>query len=47
MFTFKMPTLEFRNKTWTWLDFLDAVKKGLLSLAPLVKEICGLILDTR
>ncbi|KAI9095836.1 golgi-body localization protein domain-containing protein [Phlyctochytrium arcticum] len=27
MFAFRMPTLEFRNKTWTWLDFLDAVKK--------------------
>ncbi|KAJ3150997.1 hypothetical protein HDU86_006253 [Geranomyces michiganensis] len=30
MFAFKMPTLEFRNKTWTWLDFLDAVKKEAL-----------------
>ncbi|KAI9017507.1 golgi-body localization protein domain-containing protein [Gaertneriomyces semiglobifer] len=27
MFAFKMPTLEFRNKTWTWLDFLESVKK--------------------
>ncbi|KND00922.1 uncharacterized protein SPPG_04022 [Spizellomyces punctatus DAOM BR117] len=30
MFAFRMPTLEFRNKTWTWLDFLDAVKREAL-----------------
>ncbi|KAJ3051417.1 hypothetical protein HK097_007555 [Rhizophlyctis rosea] len=27
MFAFKMPTLEYRNKTWSWLDFLEALKK--------------------
>ncbi|KAJ3126644.1 hypothetical protein HK098_007321 [Nowakowskiella sp. JEL0407] len=27
-FTFTMPTLEFRNKTWTWYDFWVQVKKG-------------------
>jgi hypothetical protein len=28
MFAFYLPTLEYRNKTWTWLDFLLAIKKG-------------------
>jgi hypothetical protein len=27
-FAFYLPTLEYRNKTWTWLDFLNAIKKG-------------------
>jgi hypothetical protein len=30
-FTFKLPTLEFRNKTWTWLDLLMNVKKMVIS----------------
>ncbi|KAJ3292269.1 hypothetical protein HK104_005429 [Borealophlyctis nickersoniae] len=30
MFAFKMPTLEYRNKTWTWLDVMDAVKKDAI-----------------
>ena len=29
MFAFYLPTLEYRNKTWTWLDFLNAIKKGI------------------
>ena len=29
MFPFFLPTLEYRNKTWTWLDFLNAIKKGI------------------
>ncbi|KAG4095196.1 golgi-body localization protein domain-containing protein [Neocallimastix lanati (nom. inval.)] len=28
-FTFKFPTLEYRNKTWSWYEFLMAVKKDL------------------
>ncbi|KAJ3089994.1 hypothetical protein HK102_004954 [Quaeritorhiza haematococci] len=43
MFAFKMPTLEYRNKAWSWLDFLDQVKKDairaiLSNTASLVKE---------
>jgi len=30
-FTFKLPTMEFRNKTWTWLDLLMNVKKMVIS----------------
>jgi hypothetical protein len=30
-FTFFLPTLEYRNKTWTWYDFLQAAKKGTLN----------------
>ncbi|TPX36491.1 hypothetical protein SmJEL517_g01315 [Synchytrium microbalum] len=26
-FVFRMPSLEYRNKTWTWLDFINQVKK--------------------
>lgn len=29
-FAFYLPTLEYRNKTWTWLDFLNAIKKGTI-----------------
>ncbi|KAJ1535036.1 hypothetical protein HK096_003065, partial [Nowakowskiella sp. JEL0078] len=29
-FTFTMPTLEFRNKTWSWYDFWDQVKKDAI-----------------
>ena len=28
-----MPTLEYRNKTWSWLDFLDQIKKDALAIA--------------
>jgi hypothetical protein len=31
-FPFYLPTLEYRNKTWTWLDFLNAIKKGTLKI---------------
>lgn len=27
MFPFHMPTLEYRNKTWSWYDFIEALKK--------------------
>ena len=30
-FTFKLPTMEFRNKTWTWLDLLMTIKKMVIS----------------
>lgn len=30
MFVFKMQTLEFRNKTWTMLDLLNAIKKEVM-----------------
>ena len=29
MFVFKMPTLEYKNKTWSWLNFVDQIKKGI------------------
>ncbi|TPX40981.1 hypothetical protein SeMB42_g05797 [Synchytrium endobioticum] len=32
-FVFRMPTLEYRNKTWTWLDFIYAVKKDAMRAA--------------
>jgi Golgi-body localisation protein domain len=31
MVTFHLPTLEYRNKTWTWYDFLQSMKKGALT----------------
>ncbi|KAI8807606.1 golgi-body localization protein domain-containing protein [Cladochytrium replicatum] len=42
-FSFKMPTLEYRNKTWTWYDFLnqvkrDAVKAVLANSGALIRE---------
>jgi len=42
-FTFKFPTLEYRNKTWSWYEFLMAVKKDLTKtvlnhVASLMKE---------
>jgi len=42
-FTFKFPTLEYRNKTWSWYEFLMAVKKDLTRtvinhVASLMKE---------
>jgi len=42
-FTFKFPTLEYRNKTWSWYEFLMAVKKDLTRtvinhVAALMKE---------
>ncbi|KAJ3271224.1 hypothetical protein HDV01_006957 [Terramyces sp. JEL0728] len=39
MFTFNLPTLEYRNKTWTWMDFLQAIKKAALAnTGALVRE---------
>ncbi|KAJ3358796.1 hypothetical protein HDU91_005109, partial [Kappamyces sp. JEL0680] len=32
-FPFYLNTLEYRNKTWTWLDFLNAIKKDALRAA--------------
>ena len=29
MFPFHMPTLEYRNKTWSWYDFIESLKRGL------------------
>ncbi|CAG8512718.1 3510_t:CDS:2 [Acaulospora morrowiae] len=29
-FVIRMPTLEYRNKTWSWLDFLEHLKKDAL-----------------
>ncbi|CAI2176329.1 12348_t:CDS:2 [Funneliformis geosporum] len=29
-FVFKMPTLEYQNKTWSWLDFLEQFKKDII-----------------
>ncbi|CAG8497028.1 4299_t:CDS:2 [Acaulospora colombiana] len=29
-FVIHMPTLEYRNKTWSWLDFLEQLKKDAL-----------------
>ncbi|GBB96916.1 hypothetical protein RclHR1_02870014 [Rhizophagus clarus] len=29
-FVFTMPTLEYQNKTWSWLDFLEHIKKDFL-----------------
>ena len=28
-FVFKLPTLEYHNRTWTWLEFLFAVRKDI------------------
>jgi hypothetical protein len=36
-FTFLLPTLEYRNKTWTWYDLLQAVKKGNVDLFRRIK----------
>ena len=33
MFEFNLPTLEYRNKTWTWFDFVNAVKKDAMIAA--------------
>ncbi|KAI9334430.1 golgi-body localization protein domain-containing protein [Obelidium mucronatum] len=30
MFTFLMPTMEYRNKTWAWQDFFSALKKDAI-----------------
>ncbi|KAJ3064932.1 hypothetical protein HDU98_011668 [Podochytrium sp. JEL0797] len=30
MFTFWMPTMEYRNKTWAWQDFFDALKRDAI-----------------
>ncbi|KAJ3139419.1 hypothetical protein HK100_011560 [Physocladia obscura] len=30
LFTFFMPTLEYRNKTWGWQDFFDHLKKDAI-----------------
>ncbi len=30
MFPFHMPTLEYRNKTWSWYDFIEALKKDAI-----------------
>ncbi|OZJ05148.1 hypothetical protein BZG36_02198 [Bifiguratus adelaidae] len=32
-FVFRQPTLEYRNKTWTYLEFLNQVKKDILRAA--------------
>ncbi|PKY18101.1 hypothetical protein RhiirB3_490113, partial [Rhizophagus irregularis] len=29
-FVFTMPTLEYQNKTWSWLDFLEHIKRDIL-----------------
>ncbi|CAJ0902711.1 6400_t:CDS:10, partial [Entrophospora sp. SA101] len=29
-FVFRMPTLEYQNRTWSWLNLLEQVKKDLL-----------------
>ncbi|RIA85235.1 golgi-body localization protein domain-containing protein [Glomus cerebriforme] len=29
-FVFRMPTLEYQNKTWSWLDFLEHFKRDIL-----------------
>ncbi|KAJ1334837.1 hypothetical protein BSLG_007991 [Batrachochytrium salamandrivorans] len=33
MFEFYLPTLEYRNKTWTWYDFVNAVKRDTMRAA--------------
>eukprot|EP00842_Homolaphlyctis_polyrhiza_P002467 jgi/Hompol1/3220/HPOL_006407-RA len=33
MFEFYLPTLEYRNKTWTWYDFVSAIKKDAMRAA--------------
>lgn len=41
-----MPSLEYRNKTWTWLDFINQVKKGTACLVTVLfgfKPKCHLI----
>jgi hypothetical protein len=42
-FVFKLPTLEYRNKTWTTFEILEAIKKDVIravlsNTANLVKE---------
>ena len=34
-----LPTLEYHNETWTWLDFLLAVKKD--SKRILIQQVCS------
>ena len=43
MFVFHIDTLEYRNKTWSWLDFLNQIKKDakkavIANSGSLVKE---------
>ncbi|KAI9204045.1 golgi-body localization protein domain-containing protein [Polychytrium aggregatum] len=43
LFAFRMPTLEYRNKTWSWLDILDSIKRDAAravfnNTASLIKE---------
>ncbi|EGF79323.1 hypothetical protein BATDEDRAFT_89946 [Batrachochytrium dendrobatidis JAM81] len=33
MFEFYLPTLEYRNKTWTWYEFVNAVKRDTMRAA--------------
>ncbi|KAI8925650.1 golgi-body localization protein domain-containing protein [Entophlyctis helioformis] len=33
MFEFTLPTLEYRNKTWTWYDFANALKRDTIKIA--------------